>query len=140
MIVFCASLPDPGQGCAAPSPVHCAEQTSVMKSYARISSVAMKGGAAVGVLVCVGSGEAVGVLVGPATTFTCTQISPVEFTPSPKRLPVESSNDQMPLYRPGASGAFRAMEMSTVSPGVTIFGRAIASAAPMRSPPMKTNL
>jgi hypothetical protein len=84
--------------------------------------VEMNGGARVGVPVCVGSGKGVDVLVGAAITFTCTQISPVEVAPRPNRFPVVSSNDQMPLYTPGDSGAVRLMEISTISPGVTIFG------------------
>jgi len=93
----CASLPDTGHAIAAPLLDQAAEHASVTKSYARISEVPMNGGAGVAVLVCVGSAEGVGVLVGASMTVTCTQISPVEFVPRPKCLPLLSSNDQIPL-------------------------------------------
>src|SRR5689334_21287415 len=86
--VWPASAAVPGQGAAARLTVQWAAQASAMKSYARISAPEIKAGAGVTVLVSVGRAVRVGVLVGAWITVTCTQISPVELLPSPKRWPL----------------------------------------------------
>lgn len=106
LIAFCVSLLDPGHGCWTLLLSHCAEHISETKSYATVFNVVALNGIAlagtcvasvVGVLVCVDSGDGVGVFVGANITFTCTQICPLPDEPSPNCFPSASSNDQIPL-------------------------------------------
>jgi hypothetical protein len=64
-----------------------------------LTAAALNNGITVGALVCVGNGAgvSVGTLVGAITEVICTQISPLDDGPIPKRLPFPSSRIHTPL-------------------------------------------
>ena len=92
-----ASPADPGQGSVPLLLVQAAAQLCAARSSA---GTLLNNGIAVGALVCVGRGSrvSVGTLVGAITARICTQISPLEDEPKPKRFPRLSSSIHTPLY------------------------------------------
>jgi uncharacterized membrane protein YqgA involved in biofilm formation len=97
-----ASLADPGQVSVPVLLVQAAEQLCAARSSTAgllNNGIAVGGMVSIGARVWVANGAMVSVttLVGAMTERICTQISPFEELPRPKRLPRLSSNIHTPL-------------------------------------------